>query len=71
MTLSVYLSGCMSLWPIACLFAGLSLSVCIMLRVEIIKLNSKAVYAVAAYRPPNCKKGFFESLENLVCIFDV
>ena len=42
-----------------------------MLRVKIIKLNSKAVNAVAAYRPPNCEKGFFESLENLVHIFDV
>ena len=41
-----------------------------MLRVEIIKLNSTAVNAVAAYRPPNCKKGFSKSLENLVRIFD-
>ena len=43
-----------------------------MLSVEIIKLNSKAVNVVVpAYRPPNCKKGFFENLENLVRIFDV
>lgn len=48
------------------------LSVCIMLSVEIIKLNSKAVNVVVpAYIPLNCKKGFFQSLENLVHIFYV
>ena len=42
-----------------------------MLSVEIFKLNSKAVNVVVpAYRPLNYKKGFFESLENLVRIFD-
>ena len=43
-----------------------------MLSVEIIKLNGKVVNVVVPdYRPPNGKKGFFESLENLVPIFDV
>ena len=71
-TLWLCLSICLAVCPYdhlpVCL--QVSLSVCIMLRVEIIKLNSKAVNAVAAYRPPNCK-GFFESLENLVRICDV
>ena len=72
-TLWLCLSICLAVCPYDHLSVCLqvSLSVCIMLRVEIIKLNSTAVNAVAAYRPPNCKKGFSKSLENLVRIFDV
>ena len=65
---------CLSVWlyvPGLSVCRSLNLSVCIMLRVKIIKLNSKHVNVVAAYRPANCKKGFLESLENLVHIFDV
>lgn len=42
-----------------------------MLSVDFINLNSKAFNVIAAYRPLNCKEGFFESLENIVRIFDV
>ena len=42
-----------------------------MLNVAFIKLNSEAFNVTASYRPLNCKEGFFDSLENIVCIFDV
>ena len=41
------------------------------LSVAFIKLNSKAFNVTASYRPLNCKEGFFESQENIVCILDV
>ena len=72
-TLWLCLSICLAVCPYDHLPVRLQvcLSVCIMLSVEIIKLNSKVVNVVVpAYRPLNCKKGFFESLENLVRIFD-
>ena len=42
-----------------------------MLSVAFIKLNSEAFNVTASYRPLNCKEGFFDSLENIVYIFDV
>ena len=39
-----------------------------MLSVDFIKQNSEAFNVIAAYRPLNYKEGFFERLENIVCI---